>query len=47
MQEAQRFFGKPLDLPSALEQKLTTLAPQASAEAQAAFLTRFNALFAK
>lgn len=47
VEEAQRFFGKPLDLPSALEQTLTTLTPQASAEAQAAFLTRFNALFAK
>jgi uncharacterized protein len=45
--EARRFFGEPRGLPAALEQRLTTLTPQASAEAQDAFLTRFNALFAK
>jgi 5'-deoxynucleotidase YfbR-like HD superfamily hydrolase len=45
--EARRFFGEPRGLPAVLEQRLTTLTPLASAEAQDAFLTRFNALFAK
>jgi 5'-deoxynucleotidase YfbR-like HD superfamily hydrolase len=44
--EARRFFGEPRGLPPALEQVLKTLTPQPSADAQAAFLTRFNALFA-
>jgi 5'-deoxynucleotidase YfbR-like HD superfamily hydrolase len=45
--EARRFFGEPRGLPPPLEHTLTSLTPQAPAEAQAAFLTRFNALFAK
>ena len=45
--EARRFFGEPLGLPPALEKSLGALKPHTAAQAQAAFLQRFNQLFAK
>jgi 5'-deoxynucleotidase YfbR-like HD superfamily hydrolase len=44
LEEAALFFGEPTDLPPALRQALGDLQAQPAAEAQAAFLARFNAL---
>jgi 5'-nucleotidase len=47
LEEADRFFGRPTNLPPTLEGALGTLSAQSAAVAQAAFLERFNALVGK
>jgi 5'-nucleotidase len=44
LDEADRFFGKPSNLPSTLQSRLGSLIAQSAAAAQAAFLGRFQAL---
>jgi 5'-deoxynucleotidase YfbR-like HD superfamily hydrolase len=46
-EEADRYFGKPDKLPSALESRLNTLSGLSTTEAQAAFLAAFKSLLAQ
>jgi hypothetical protein len=47
LDEADRFFGKPTDLPAALQRMLGLLTPLAAAAAQATFVERFRMLVGK